>query len=250
MKKSRRSRMKIKVIIPITRRDFIEPTLKEIKRFASENTEISVECLKYGTASIESAYDEMLNAPSILKIVKKAESEGFDGIFIDCMGDPALDAARELVDIPVVGPARISMLYAAELAQRFSILTVLENVIPLEENLALIAGIKNKLASVRSVNIPVLDLKEEKLKKVLVDESVKAIEEDGAHAIVLGCTGMLRVADYLSKSLAQRGYKVPVIYPVAVSIKYLETLILLNLAQSKKTYMQPPVKERNILDRL
>jgi allantoin racemase len=243
--------MKIKVIVPITTEDFIEPTRKEVKKFASENTEINVECLKYGTASIESAYDEMLNAPSILEMAKKAESEGFDGIFIDCMGDPALDAARELVDIPVVGPARVSMLYAADLAQRFSIVTVLENVLPLEENLALTAGVRNKLASVRSVDIPVLDLKdEEKLKKALVNESVKAIEEDNAHAIVLGCTGMLGVADYLSKSLAQRGYKVPVIYPVAVSIKYLETLILLNLAQSKKTYMQPPVKERNILDRL
>ncbi|HIH96228.1 MAG TPA: hydrogenase expression protein HupH [Thermoplasmata archaeon] len=243
--------MKIKVIVPITTEDFIEPTRKEVKKFASENTEINVECLKYGTASIESAYDEMLNAPSILEMAKKAESEGFDGIFIDCMGDPALDAARELVDIPVVGPARVSMLYAADLAQRFSIVTVLENVLPLEENLALTAGVRNKLASVRSVDIPVLDLKdEEKLKKALVNESVKAIEEDNAHAIVLGCTGMLGVADYLSKSLAQRGYKVPVIYPVAVSIKYLETLILLNLAQSKKTYMHPPVKKRNILDRL
>jgi allantoin racemase len=227
--------MKIKVIIPVTTKDFIESTRKEVKKFASENTEISVECLGYGTASIESAYDEMLNAPNILKKVKKAESEGFDGVFIDCMGDPALDAARELVDIPVVAPARVSMLYAAELAQRFSIVTVLENVIPLEENLALVAGIKNKLASVRPINIPVLGLKDRvKLRKALVSESIKAIEEDDAHAIVIGCTGMLGVRDHLSRSLLQRGYKVPVIHPVAISIKYLESLISLNLAQSKK----------------
>jgi allantoin racemase len=178
-------------------------------------------------------------------VVKKAESDGFDGIFTDCMGDPALDAAREIVDTPVVGPARVSMLYAAELAQHFSIVTVLENVIPLEENLALIAGIRNKLSSVRSIDMPVLDLKEEeKLREALAGESIRAVEEDNAHAIVLGCTGMLGIADYLSNSLERKGHKVPVIYPVAVSIKYLESLISLHLAQSKKTYMHPPEKER------
>jgi len=243
--------MKIKVIVPITTKEFVEPTKEECERFASEETEIDVGCLEYGTASIESSYDEMLDAPGILKIAEKAQADGFDGIFIDCMGDPALDAARELVDIPVVGPARTSMLYAADLAHKFSIVTVLENVVPLEENLALLAGLKDKLASVRSVEIPVLGLEEkEKLVNALVEESVKAVEEDGAHAIVLGCTGMMGVAEDLSKALVEKGYKVPVIYPVAVSIKYLETLISLNLAQSKKTYMHPPEKERNVLEKL
>ena len=243
--------MKIKVIVPITTKEFVEPTKEECERFASKGTEIDVECLEYGTASIESNYDEMLDAPSILKIADKAQAEGFDGIFIDCMGDPALDAARELVDIPVVGPARTSMLYAADLAHRFSVVTVLENVVPLEENLALLAGLKDKLASVRSVEISVLGLEEkEKLVRALVEEAVKAIEKDGAHAIVLGCTGMMGVAEDLSKALVEKGYAVPVIYPVAVSIKYLETLISLNLAQSKKTYMHPPEKERNLLERL
>jgi len=243
--------MKIKVIVPITAKPFIESTRKEVGRFASKGTEIDVEAIKYGTASIESMYDAMLDAPGIIKVAEKAQHEGFDGIVIDCMGDPALDAVRERLDIPVVGPFRVCALYAADLAHKFSIITVLENAVVSAENRVTGVGLASKLASVRAVNIPVLELEDtQKLTDSLVNESIKAIEEDGAHAIVLGCTGMLGITEDLLASLKQKGYEVPVIYPVGVSIKYLETLISLNLAQSKKTYMPPPEKDRNILERL
>lgn len=239
--------MKIKVIVPVTTKEFEEPTREEIIKFTSPGTEISVEAIQYGTASIESSYDAMLNAPGIIKMAAKAQTEGFDGVFIDCMDDPALDAVREELEIPAVGPARVSMIYAADLAQRFSIVTVLENVIVPMENNASVLGLRGNLASIRYVNMPVLGLSD--LKKVtgaLVEESLRAIKEDGAHAIILGCTGMLGVADDLSQALKANGYDIPVIYPVAVTIKYLETLISLKLKQSKKTYLTPPDKERNI----
>jgi allantoin racemase len=243
--------VKIKVIIPVTTRNFIEPTREEVEKFASKGTEIDVEAIEYGTASIESAYDEMLDTPGIIKVAEKAQSQGFDGVITDCMADPALDAMREKLDIPVVGPGRVSMLYAADLAHRFSIVTVLENVVAILENRVMGLGLASKLASVRSVNIPVLELADvKKLTGALVAESIKAIEEDGAHAIVLGCTGMLGVSGDLSDALKRKGYEVPVIYPVAVAVKYLETLVSLGLTQSKKTYMPPPEKERNILGRL
>ncbi len=243
--------MKIKVILPVITKEFIDPTLEEVEKFASKGTEINAECIEYGTASIECKYDEMLDAPGIIKVAEKAQSEGFDGVIIDCFGDPALEAVREKLDIPVVGPGRVSMLYAADLAHRFSIVTVLENLLAILENRVMEVGLGSKLASVRSVDIPVLDIMNiEKLTAALVDESIKAIEEDGAHAIILGCTGFLGVVDNLRDALKKKGYEVPVIYPVAVAVKYLETLISLNLAQGKRTYMPPPKKERNILERL
>ncbi len=243
--------MKIKVIVPVTTKEFVAPTREEVEKFASKGTEIDVEAIEYGTASIESSYDEMLVAPGIIKVAEKAQSDGFDGVITDCMCDPALDALREKLDIPVVGPGSISILCAADLAHRFSIVTVLENALTVFENKVMEVGLGSKLASVRFINIPVLDLTDvKKLTSALVDESIKAIAEDGAHAIVLGCTGMLGVADDLSDALKKKGYGVPVIYPVAVAVKYLEMLIALGLKQSKKTYMPPPDKERNILGRL
>jgi allantoin racemase len=243
--------MKIKVIVPVTTKSFVEPTRKEVEKFASKGTEVDAECIEYGAASIESSYDEMLVAPGIIKVGEKAQSDGFNGIITDCMCDPALDALREKLDIPVVGPCRASLLYAADLAHRFSIVTVLENIRAIIENKVMEAGLGGKLASVRSINIPVLDLTNvKKLTDALVGESVKAIEDNGAHAIILGCTGMLGVEADLQDALKKKGYEVPVIYPVAIAVKYLETLILLKLKQSKRTYMPPPDKERNVWERL
>jgi len=243
--------VKIKAIVPVTTKYLVEPTREELKKFSSRGTEIDVVCLEYGTASIECTYDAMLNSTGIIKEAEEAQSEGFDGVLIDCFGDIALNAVREKLDIPVVGPGRISLLYAADLAHRFSIVTVSASGLTILERLVMEFGLSNKLASVRFVNIPVLELKKvEKLASALVAESLEAIERDGAHAIILGCTGMLGVVGGLRDALKRRGYEIPVIYPVAVSVKYLEMLIALGLRQSRKTYMPPPEKERNILGRL
>jgi len=243
--------MKLKIIVPIITKLFEEETEKEVQQFLSPGTEIDVECIPYGSASIESAYDEVACAPGIVHLAEKAQKQGFDGVFIDCMGDPALTAARERLEIPVVGPGRTSMLFAADLSHRFSVVTVLESVVVLLENLANEAGIGKKLASIRWVNIPVLELNDrDKLMKALIEESERALLDDRAHALILGCTGMMGVADELSKELFKRNYRVPLIYPVSTALKYLETLVNLKLTHSKKTYQFPSNKERNLWKQL
>lgn len=239
--------MKIRVIIPIISDIFDEMVEKEFRAHASEKTEIEVVHLDKGPASIESEFDESLAAPDILNKVIEAEERGFDGVITDCFGDPAVKAAREIVDIPVVGAAEPSMLFACSLGQRFSVVTVLENVIPMIENIAKVLGVYEKLASVRSVNIPVLELHDrDKLKSALYEEMLKAIREDKAHVLILGCTGMMGVANDLHEMLKKDGYDVPVIDPAAASIKFLEALIGLGVKQSRLTYMKPPEKERRM----
>jgi len=239
--------LKIRVIIPIISDIFDEMVENEFRAHASEKTEIEVVHLDKGPASIESEFDESLAAPDILNKVIEAEERGFDGIIIDCFGDPAVKAAREIVDIPVVGAAEPSMLFACSLGQRFSVVTVLENVIPMIENIAKVLGVYEKLASVRSVNIPVLELHDrDKLKSALYEEMLKAIKEDNAHVLILGCTGMMGVANDLHEMLKKDGYDVPVIDPAAASIKFLEALIGLGVKQSRLTYMKPPEKERRM----
>jgi len=241
--------MKIKVVVPVTTKEFEIKTRDELKSLGFSSSEMDVEGIEYGTASIESRYDELLCVPGIIKLCEKAQVEGYEGIFISCMFDPAVEAVREKLDIPIVGPCRTSMLLAADLAEKFSVVTVTESSIPLFYDIAKCVGIESKLASVRSVDIPVLELaNKEKLKNALVRVSIDTIEKDGAHCIILGCTGMLGVDQALCEGLSKKGYNVPVIYPVPVSIRYLEMLISLRLTHSKKTYMYPSNKERNIWD--
>lgn len=238
-------RTKIKVIVPIIVSEFNQEVKREFEHFAAEGTEIEVVNLTKGPASVESHYDEADATPDILSKVKEAEGEGFDGVIVDCFGDVGVKAAREIANIPVIGPGETSMLFAAALGHRFSVITVLKNLVPMMSNAAKVLGVYEKLASVRYVDIPVLEVSDkERLKKALYQEMLSAIEKDGAHVLALGCTGMTGVASDLSRMLKEKGYDVPVIDPSAASLKFAEALVRMGIKQSKLTYMEPPEKER------
>lgn len=194
---------------------------------------------KVGPSSIESLYEEYLSVPETVKIIVQAEKDGYEGVILGCFGDPGLDAIREMVKIPVVGPGETSMLMAAMLGHRFSVVTVLDTIVPALERLAKITGIESKLASVRAANIPVLDLAKdfEGSKQNMLQEAKKAMDLDRADAIVLGCMSMafLGVSDKLQEELG-----IPVINPAVISLKILESLIHSNLTHSKKAYPLPP----------
>jgi allantoin racemase len=237
--------MRIRVIMPVTTRSSQSPTKQGYVAAARPDSEISVVGLDRGPASLESDYEDALAVPDLLNRVRGAAREGVDALIIDCMADPGLGAARELVSIPVVGAAQASMHMAAILAHRFSVVTILERDTPLIERLARLYGLKDKLASTRPVNIPVLELDKDRprLLEALIDQSAKAILEDRAHAIVFGCTGMIGLARSVQEGLAQRGCEVPVIDPSLAALKWAESLVDTALAHSKRTYPYPPEKE-------
>jgi allantoin racemase len=237
--------MKFRVIVPVTTKEFVTATWPQYAAAARPDAEISVVGLDRGPASLESDYEDALAVPGILARVRAAEAEGTDAVIIDCMVDPGLAPARELASIPIVGPAQAAMHLAAILAHRFSVLTVLERDIPLIDRLARLYGLKGNLASVRPVNIPVLELDRdrERLMGALVEQSARAVVEDGAHILLFDCTGMRGLAQQVEQALAERGCTVPVIDPPAVAVKLAEGLVDMGLAHSKRTYPLPPDKE-------
>lgn len=237
--------MKIKVILPITSKSLDAESEKEFRSYAFTGTEVSVTHLDYGPASVESELDEALCIPDFLRKAQEAEAEGYDAVISDCFGDPGVKPAREVLKIPVIGAAEASMHFAATLGHRFSVVTVLPNILPMIENLAKLYGLENKLASVRSVDIPVLELEnKEKTIRALHKEMLAAIKEDNAHVIVLGCTGMMGVAKECEKLLKQDGYEVPVVNAAAASLKFIEALTAMGLKPSRLTSMTPPEKTR------
>jgi allantoin racemase len=232
--------MKIRVVIPICHSTFNDEALREFTRYASPGTEISVANVTEGPRSIESEYEEAMSVPGILYLVQQAEQERCDAVISGCFGDPGVRPARELADIPVIGPAEASFLLAAGLGQRFSVVTVLRSVVPMIEHLVDAAGLSSRLASVRTIDIPVLDLQDiEAMKKALHREMIVAIEKDDAHVLVLGCTGMMGVTEGLQAKLHHDGFESPVVSPAAAAVRLAETLAGLGLRYSRLTYMKP-----------
>jgi allantoin racemase len=190
-----------------------------------------------GPASIESMWEEYLSVPPLMELAVELEREGFDAIVPGCFGDPGIDALRELVSIPVVGPGAASMLVAAGLGHRFGIVTVLESVVRPLENLALFTGVATKLAAVRHIGIPVLELNTDRERTFarLVEVSRRVIEEDRADVLILGC-GTL---SFRSAEL-QRVIGVPVVNPLQAALRMAELLVGSGLSHSKRSYPVPP----------
>ena len=66
-------------------------------------------------------YIASLHAQLILDNALRAEAEGYDVFALGSVQDPALDEARSLLDIPVVGYGESAMHFACLLGNRFAI---------------------------------------------------------------------------------------------------------------------------------
>ncbi|MDF0603210.1 aspartate/glutamate racemase family protein [Psychromarinibacter sp. C21-152] len=178
--------------------------------------EVTSGFLDKGPASVESAVDEVLAAPGVVDAAIRAEQDGADALVIDCMLDPGIEAAREAVSIPVIGCGEAGIAAAAEHG-RFSVVTVLQRQAPLFRSLARRHGLAADLASVRGIGVPVLELDRDKESAILasIREARAALEEDGADAIVFGCTGMLGFGAGVSRALDGA----PVIDPLPYAVR-------------------------------
>jgi allantoin racemase len=229
------NRYRIRVVIPNSSDKFLNKQKGERKKCASPDCAVDVVCLRAGPESIESAYDEALAAPYILEEVLRAQEEGFDAVSIDCAMDTVIRAAREAVRIPVTSAGEASRLVAMSLCRRFSVVTVMKiSSQSIEERIAA-SGMQSRVASVRYADIRVLALDDsDAVFSTLHRECEAAIREDGAEAIVLGCTGMSTLTGRLTEALG-----IPVIDPGAASLRLAELLVRMGLQTSKLAFMMP-----------
>jgi len=227
---------KILVVNPITTDSFNDMTKNYLEKIKNPDIEIEVVNIKAGPSSIETFYDEAFSLPEILKTIDEYKSK-CDAIVINCFADPAVNAARELTDVPIVGPAEASMMIALILGHKFGVISTFRNSGPWIELQARNMGIEQRLAGAIGVDIPVLELGSDikKTARYLVDAARDLIESKGAEVIILGCTCMAPVAKIVKEEL-----EVPVIEPMATAFKVAELMISLKLTHSKVgLYMTP-----------
>jgi allantoin racemase len=236
--------MKLLVLLPVLRNKAIEEgTRKEISLLGQPDLKYEIRSLTTGPASIESEFDDRIASPWVLAEVLRAEREGFEAVFISCMRDVAISAAREIVQIPVIGPSQTCMAVASTLGEKFGVVTVVRNTVPFFIRTAREHGLERNLAGVRPINIPVLDLDRdrEKLIDALAHESKKLVEEYNADSIILGCTGLVGTA----KDVQQR-VGVPVLDPTPISVKFAELLVATRTIHSAQAFPRPPEKFRKL----
>lgn len=218
-----------------------------IAKYLLPDTKLDTWYLDYGPSSIEGEYDEALAAANVVLKCIEAEKAGYDAVFVNCFGDPGVRAAREAVNIPVFGGFEPIAYYALGTADKIGIVTVLPEVVPMIEGEIVRYGLEKRFTKVRYVNIPVLDLEAiETLVQAVIKESKRAITEDGAGTIVLGCTAMAGVKEQVEKALEEEGYRVPVMEAGQTAVVMLETFVRMDLYHSRATYMAAREKARTL----
>jgi len=207
--------MKILVVDPIVKSEITESIDKTWLKTKSKDMVLDFTCLTKGPSFIETEEHEKLAVPDLLRVVKKGEKQRYHAIIINCFGDPGLEEARKLVKIPVVGAGEASFSKAKKARKRFSVITTVKEAVARVRRNAQKHGAELLPASIRPLGMHVPELvQKQRLRKALLHEGEKALKEDKAEIIVLGCTAMAGNDEWLSKRLG-----VPVIDPTKAAIE-------------------------------
>ncbi|WP_298943934.1 aspartate/glutamate racemase family protein [uncultured Microbacterium sp.] len=226
--------MRITLINPNTSRAMTAKIAAAAREAAGPGVVIDAVCPETGAAAIESHVDEVLAAAAVVDLVRQdQQAGGSDAYVIACFGDPGLDAARELVDVPVIGIAEAAM-HAATLAGRtFAVVTTLSRA----RDLVARYGMGDAAVWLTAAEIPVLELEDTGSEAAasiarLCHEAVRR----EADVIVLGCAGM---ADLCRMLTATAG--VPVVDGVASAVGLATAMVRMGLKTSKRSeYASPP----------
>ncbi len=223
--------MRIQIINPNTTPAFTALSCAAGRAVAAVGTEIFATQPATGTPSVECSTDEAIATLGIVEAILAAGVPPFDGHVIACFGDTGLEAAREVAAVPVVGMTEAALYAASLVAPVFSIVTLPRRTRVFAQRAVLHAGLERRCVSIRAIDVDVLDCEDETARvfEAFVAEARKAIHDDGAEAILLGCAGLEPLVGRLTREL-----EVPIIEGVAAAVKLLEGLVAMRLSTAKR----------------
>ncbi|HEV8259711.1 MAG TPA: aspartate/glutamate racemase family protein [Burkholderiales bacterium] len=220
--------MRILVVNPNTTASMTRKIGKAAGAAAAVGTEIAAVNPDFGPPSIEGYLDEAFSVPGLIAEINKAPD--MDAYIVACFDDSGLDAARCVTNAPVIGIGEAAFHVASLIADKFSVVTTLFRSVPAIEHNLIKYGLAARCTKVRATDVPVLELEVpgSNARDRISEEIRRAVLEDRAEAIVLGCAGMTDLASTLSNE-----HGIAVLDGVACAVKLCEALVQLGLRTSK-----------------
>jgi allantoin racemase len=231
--------MKILVLNPNTSQSMTTQIAAAASAVARSGTEITAISPRFGAAAIDSASESYLSAVGMMDAVAVIVAEGafdFDAVILAGFGEHGKDALQEMLTVPVLDIAECAAHVAHLIGRRFSVVTTLDrSIAPIEDRLML-AGLRAHCASIRACGLSTAEVDDDPSAAVaaIVDEAARAVAEDGAEVICLGCAGMAGVTAAISAKVG-----VPAVDGVAAGVALAEALVGLGLRTSKVGALAP-----------
>ena len=178
--------MKILFINPNSSDAITETLTKEAKKYENAELVIEVKKCEKSPKEITGGYDDLIAGVNVIEMLKREKD--YDAAVIGCVGDPGLDAARMMIDKPVVGLFESDYTMAKFNGSRYSIVTSgnWEEISAWHLELRK-KGESENIASIRYIDSTVEGTLKESNEKI-VEEVLKCKKLDGADAVILGCS--------------------------------------------------------------
>jgi allantoin racemase len=238
--------MRILVLNPNTSESMTAEIAAAAEATAGVGTEIVCLAPRFGAIAIDSAAESYLSAVGVMDVVASLVDAGefhYDAVVLAGFGEHGRDALAEMLSVPVFDIAECAAHVAHLIGRRFSVVTTLaRSIAPIEDRL-LLAGLNAHCASVRACGLGTAEVDADPAAAVqaIVDEAARAVAEDGADVICLGCAGMAGVTEAISAKVG-----VPAIDGVAAAVALAQAVVGLKLSTSKVgVYAPGPANARS-----
>jgi allantoin racemase len=223
----------------------LEHKKQSIQPVLRPDTQLDMYAAASGVPYVESSMDLYFSEVAVARKVVEVARLGYDAIVGTAFLDNGLDAARELVQVPVVGPAKTTLYMAATLANKFAVVTAAGDLPKHIWAVAKVLGVADRVVAIPTLKCTVADFlrDEEGAVAMITSMGHQLMEEQGAEAIVLGCGATTGLASRVARELG-----IPVLDPGLTAFKYAEMLVDLGLSQSKRAYPYNPRVMQMLLD--
>lgn len=215
----------INFINPFGTVQYDEIIQKTIGHYAAEGTKLRVTHLENCPLDIDFFYSKHMIEQSLFEAVLKSEEEGDDAVIVGCLYDPGVQVARELVDIPVIGPLEASFQMASYFGHSTMVLTDHRKAVPHIYDAASLRAQGNTMRGVDAIDWFVKDMITDRNSVVadVVRLSKEASTRFGSETVILGCT---IIAAIYQEHLINGGVpsEVPIINPNLMALKVAEGL--------------------------
>ena len=232
--------MKILVVNVNTSQSMSDVIDEAAKRAASSGTEIVMLTPFFGAEAVDCNFESYISAVAVMDRVL-AYDEPFDAVVMAGFGEHGRDGLQELIEQPVIEICEASAHMAIMIGRSYSVVTTLQRSVPPIEDRLRLSGLSDRCASVRANGMTTLEVDEDMAGAIrsIVEQARKAVEQDHAEVICLGCAGMAGLEEAITREL-----HVPVIDGVAAAVKLAEAVVGLGLKTSKvSTYAKPGAKK-------
>ncbi|MFV3308276.1 aspartate/glutamate racemase family protein [Pseudomonas sp. NY15181] len=217
--------------------------------YLTNGAELVVTNTKNCPENIDYYYSKHLIEEAVFESCIEAEKNGFDAVIVGCCYDPGVRVARELVDIPVIGPLEATMQLAPYYGHDYVLVTDHHKAIPYLRDMVRLYGEEAHCLSVNCIDWWVTEMIQDTagVARDAVSAAAEIRQQVGAEVAILGCT--IISASY-EKAVREGVYPrdMGILNPNTAALKVAQALAELqaqgSYGISRKAYYQS-LKDRN-----